>query len=87
MACSQRNLCLRQILKRGTLRQDPAQKNVVLLHMRLLPGCLGITVKDLCSGTVVRCVLQLIRVFEFHTVVGEDHREQGAEGLQTKFLS
>ena len=37
---------------------------MVLLHVRFLPGCLGITVKDLCSGAVIRRVLQLIRVFE-----------------------
>ena len=57
---------------------------MVLFHMWLLPGGLWVTVKDLCSLTVVWSMFHFIRVLEFYTVVGENHGEQCSESIQSQ---
>lgn len=60
---------------------------MVFFNLRLLPGSLWIAIENPSPLATVDCVLQIVRSFKLHAIVGKNHREQFAKRGKPKELS
>ena len=86
MTANKKNILCGKVVKGSALRKDPADKDMVLFNVRLLPGRLRITEENSGSPAPVEGVFNAERIFELNTVVGENDLKQTAKGFGSELV-
>ena len=86
MAHHQFNVILRQMVKTGSFRKNPADHFMAHLTAALLIGTLRITVEDLCSYFALLVALDGHWIREFAPPVTKKYRKEDPESLTPKEL-
>ena len=86
MTANKKNILCGKVVKGSALRKDPADKDMVLFNVRLLPGRLRITEENSGSPAPVEGVFNAERIFELNTVVCKNDLEQTAKGFSSELV-
>lgn len=86
MIGNQCHILLCVTLKSSAFRNDITDKLMILFNVRLLPGCLRITVKKSGSGRTGLCVFKCHGILEASSVICQDYRKQFSESFDPQYL-